>query len=217
MAYKSDEELREMWGDFYVVNVSRIINAVIETDGLYMTYEGSPIFAAFHSSSPGKTDSSGNVWLIDIPYLASVETPETEQQVPDYVYSRTIDGDDFKNTVLGIFPDAVFGDDMALWIEDITYNDSGRVAQLTIGGKIVRGTVLRAMFELRSTAFTIDFSDGNVVITTTGHGHGVGMSQYGALTLSLGGRECADILTWYYTGIEISSRSAEPTEPAPSE
>jgi stage II sporulation protein D len=212
MAFASDDALRETWGEFYIVNVSRIINAVVETDGRYMTYEDQPIFAAFHSSSAGKTESSGNVWLVDIPYLVSVNTPETEQQVTDYVVTRTIPGDEFRNSVAEVYPGAVFGEDMGEWIEGITHNDSGRVAQLTIGGEMVRGTILRAMFALRSTAFTIDTVDGNVVITTTGYGHGVGMSQYGALAMALGGRTFDEILFRYYTDIEISDRSAQPAE-----
>jgi stage II sporulation protein D len=212
MAFYSDESLRETWGEFYIVNVSRIINAVVDTDGLYMTYEGQPIFAAFHSSSAGKTDSSGNVWLVDIPYLVSVDTPETAQQVTDYVMTREIPGDEFKHTVVEVFPDAAFGDDPAEWIKDVTYNDSGRVSQLAIGGEMVRGTVLRAMFGLRSTAFTIDISDGNVIVTTTGYGHGVGMSQYGAHTLALGGKTFDEILVWYYTDTEMADRSTRSDE-----
>jgi len=46
-----------------------------------------------------------------------------------------------------------------------------------------------------------------ISITTTGHGHGVGMSQWGANALAKTGGTFREILTHYYTGIDIVSIS----------
>ena len=40
-------------------------------------------------------------------------------------------------------------------------------------------------------------------ITTKGYGHGVGMSQYGALAMAKKGYKYQDILKYYYQGVEI--------------
>jgi stage II sporulation protein D len=42
-----------------------------------------------------------------------------------------------------------------------------------------------------------------VTVTTVGFGHGVGMSQYGANTMAEEGSDYKEILTHYYTGVEI--------------
>ena len=41
----------------------------------------------------------------------------------------------------------------------------------------------------------------------TGYGHGVGMSQYGANALAKEGKTYEEILTWYYTGIELTTQA----------
>jgi stage II sporulation protein D len=46
-----------------------------------------------------------------------------------------------------------------------------------------------------------------VVISGGGWGHGIGMSQYGALGRALNGKSAAEIVTTYYTGTSVTSRS----------
>ena len=72
------------------------------------------------------------------------------------------------------------------------------------GGVVVSGPVLRGMFGLRSTAASIKVGEKNVIFTTTGYGHGVGMSQYGANTLAYEGKNYREILTGYYSGVTFA-------------
>ena len=46
-------------------------------------------------------------------------------------------------------------------------------------------------------------SGSNVIIETKGYGHGVGMSQYGALGMAKAGYTYDEILKHYYTGTTI--------------
>ena len=56
-------------------NWQKITQAVNETAGKIITYEGKPINAFFHSNSGGVTESSVNIWGgVEYPYLKSVET-----------------------------------------------------------------------------------------------------------------------------------------------
>ena len=41
------------------------------------------------------------------------------------------------------------------------------------------------------------------VVTGTGNGHNVGMSQWGAYAMAQAGKTYVDILKFYYTGVEI--------------
>ena len=64
---------------------------------------------------------------------------------------------------------------------------------------------LRELFALRSTAFTLDYADGNFTFTVIGFGHGVGMSQYGANVMASDGADYRTILAHYYPGTELVS------------
>lgn len=205
MTYVHDEELREKWGADYIRYINRIISAVLDTDGQFMVYKGKPILAVFHSSSAGKTESSGSIWPEDLPYLQSVNSPETAALVPDFVTTVIVPADVFRSTIMRDFPLAEFSDDKDTWIREIAYNSSGRVHDITIGGVAVRGTELRAMFALRSAAVSVSWKDNNVVFTVTGFGHGVGLSQYGAQIMALQGAGYQEILRAYYTGVGIYS------------
>jgi stage II sporulation protein D len=204
-AYRDDGALREKWGGDYGAHIQKITDAVRHTDGECLVYQDEPIQAVFHSSSAGKTADSGEVWGTSLPYLVSVTSPETAAQVPNYVSTVTVSLADFKETVLKHYPDAVFPKDRSRWITDITYTGSGRIDSLKLGGVTVTGPVLRSMFGLRSTAAAIEIDSKNVTFTTTGYGHGVGMSQYGANTLALEGYDYKEILLWYYTGVSFGS------------
>ncbi|MBC7325681.1 MAG: SpoIID/LytB domain-containing protein, partial [Moorella sp. (in: Bacteria)] len=77
---------------------------------------------------------------------------------------------------------------------------------IKIGDKTFAATELRQMLGLPSTDFTWQVQGDTITFTTTGYGHGVGMSQYGANGMAKEGRNFADILTYYYRGVKIESR-----------
>ena len=74
---------------------------------------------------------------------------------------------------------------------------------LEVGGVPLSGTDLRSLLGLRSTTFTISFTDTEVVFSVTGYGHGVGLSQYGANVLAEEGWAYEEILEHYYTGASV--------------
>lgn len=47
--------------------------AVIDTAGVYVTYNGEPVKTYFHSSSGGKTENAEDVWGNAVPYIRSVK------------------------------------------------------------------------------------------------------------------------------------------------
>jgi stage II sporulation protein D len=190
----------EKWGDDYSTYLAKIMSAVSETDGLYLSYDSQPALAVFHSSSAGQTEDSSAVWGTSLPYLVSVETPEDESSVPNYISSVTISAEEF----MDFFPNSDFTEDISSWMENPIYDESGRLSSVTIGGTTVSGTDLRKLFSLRSTAITFNVNDNEIVLTCTGYGHGVGMSQYGANALSKLGYTFEEILENYYPGTVLS-------------
>ena len=206
-AWLSPEEARTRWGDSYEEYEAKVEQAVTDTDGQIILYDGAPIMAVFHSSSAGATAASGQVWSADLPYLRSVTSPETADSVPNYYSVTTVKADAFRETFLTAYPEADLSGDAAEWIGSAVRDDSGRVEEMTVGGVTVSGARLRTMFSLRSTAFTVSAEGEDITFRVTGYGHGVGMSQYGANELARQGKSWQEILRWYYTGVTIGPAS----------
>ncbi|MBE6919439.1 MAG: stage II sporulation protein D [Ruminococcaceae bacterium] len=204
-AYTAADRAAEKWGDKAEAYEAKIQQAVQETDGQVMLYDGEPILAAFHSSSDGVTAASGDVWVRDLPYLTSVESPENGDTVPNYYSVKTFTAEEFQKTFAAVHADAAFGEDPAQWVQDAVRNGSDRVESVTIGGVAVEGTEVRSIFSLRSASFTVECTAQEVTFRVTGYGHGVGMSQYGANALAAEGKTWQEILHWYYTGVELAS------------
>ena len=201
-AWQDDAALREKWGVDYDMYIEKIRAAVAATEGQYLSYDGEAVFAAFHSSSAGATEASGSIWS-ERPYLISVSSPETEEDVPNFVSRVDCTELDFRDTLLSAHPEADFTGDASGWVGEISRDESGRVASVVLGGVSVSGTELRSLFALRSTAFELEY-DGGFHFTVTGYGHGVGMSQYGAKVMAEDGDDYRAILAHYYTGCELT-------------
>ena len=202
-AYSTEKKLREKWGEDYERYLEKITAAVENTDGEYLSYEGKAALAAFHSSSAGVTENSGAIWN-ELPYLVSVSSPETAENVPNYISKLTLKDIDFRDTILYLKPEADMTGEASSWVSDIKRNDSGRVEKAVIGGVEFTGAELRKLFSLRSTAFELSHSDGQFTFTVTGYGHGVGMSQYGANAMAKNGSDYKEILAHYYPGTTLS-------------
>ena len=202
-AWLSETDARAKWGDKFDQCEVKIQQAVTDTDGQVVLYEGAPIMAVFHSSSAGATAASGDVWAAELPYLVSVKSPESPDSVPNYYSVNTFTAESFRTAFLAAHPEAKLSGDTGGWIRDVLLTDTGRVASATVGGVSITGKELRSLYGLRSTAFTVEASGDSVIFRVTGYGHGVGMSQYGANELAKEGKTWQEILQWYYNGVTI--------------
>lgn len=182
---------------------AKIRRAVEETDGECILYDGAPVLAVFHSSSSGTTQDAQTVWSASLPYLQSVETPENEESVPNYLSTASFTGSALREKLLSALPDAKLEGSPSNWFTNIQQQPGGTVTKLSVGGVEVAGNRLRTILGLRSACFTISFDGDSVTFSVAGYGHGVGMSQYGANVLADGGMGYQEILEWYYTGAEV--------------
>ena len=198
-AWLDEERMRRSWGESYEQNLALLRAAVGQTAGEYLSYEGEPVLAAFHASSAGATEASGAIWS-PRPYLVSVPSPESAETVPRYVSRLLCAPLDFRDTLLAAHPEADLSGEPAGWLGPVEHDESGRVASITLGGVLVRGTELRTLFSLRSTAFTLAYGEEGFCFTVTGSGHGVGMRQYGAEVMAQNGADYREILAHYYPG-----------------
>ncbi len=205
MAYLDEPALRERWGGSFGENMQAVRAAVAATDGEYLTYEGTPIQAAFHAGSIGCTEDSGAIWSA-LPYLVSVESPETAENAPTLMSDAAFSPAGLAAT-LGLETD----DDPASWLGPVVPDGAGRVRTITIGGKRFTGSTVRALLGLRSTAFTAAWDGTAFRFTVAGSGHGVGMSQTGAMLYAAQGMLYRDILAHYYPGTELVTLPVQPS------
>ncbi|MBI3975644.1 MAG: SpoIID/LytB domain-containing protein [Armatimonadetes bacterium] len=190
----------------------RTTAAVDATRGLIMTYGGRPIFAAYHSDSGGATESSEFVWGQPYAYLRGVADP-FGRDAPAREWLSRID----LPTLEARLARAGRPLPSIAAIEITATTPSGRAATVRItgaGGALdLRGTELRQILGvsfLRSTLFAVRVVGDNgaaaVEFTGRGSGHGVGLSQWGARGQALAGRTYAEILQFYYQGIQLEVR-----------
>ena len=196
--FKNEEELRAQWGRKYEENMKKITEAVLETEGQILTYEGKPITATFFSTGNGYTENAEAYWDNAYPYLKSVESPWDEQS-PTFQEKITMSISDFEKK-LGVQINNTKK------VGKIVERTPGkRVAKVEIDGKQFTGKQIREALNLRSTDFTWSIKGDAVIITTKGYGHGVGMSQWGANGMAKEGKTYEQIVKHYYQGIEIAS------------
>lgn len=181
----------------------KITTAIQNTSGLALYYQDKPIMAAFHAASAGVTKSAKTVWGKDLPYLQSVSSPETKQQVPKYYSVVTVSEKQFSQTLCSAYPKLTLPDDPSTWFGKVTYDSGGLPYSIRIGNQTVPTAMLRTLFNLRSASITAEWDGKQVRFYVTGYGHGVGMSQYGANAMAKQGKTAEEILCHYYTGIKI--------------
>lgn len=195
--YKSNDELRSMWGSSFNTYYNKVSNAVNSTKGLYLTYNGSIIDAVYHSTSNGYTEDSIYVWGNSKPYLKSVESIYDSTN-KSFLYTMFLSYEDISNKLNNYV-------DINTEFNILNRNSSGRVVDIEINGVTYSGVSFRNKLGLRSTDFDIEKGDDGVTFITRGYGHGVGMSQYGANGMANNGFSYRDILLHYYTGVSINS------------
>lgn len=194
--YLTEEELKTRWKDEYDIYINKIEQAVISTKGEYISYEGDVIEAFFFSTSNGKTENSGEVFLTQLPYLKSVDST-WDKASPAFTGSKEVSLADFYTKL-----NLKYNENLNIKI--LSYTASGAIKKLSINGTQFEAYTIRDKFGLRSTSFTINKVGSNVVFTTKGYGHGVGMSQYGAQGMANNGYKYEEIIKHYYQGVEIS-------------
>ncbi len=194
-AYISEEAYLSAGGSAEAVASAR--EAVTATDGYVLTYGGSLIDATYFSCSGGYTEDALAVWGSEVPYLHSVASPG-EESAAHFTDTVSYSAEAFQNA-LGVRLNGAAN----TWFGEVSYTKGGGVELIQIGGTAYKGSTLRTLLGLRSTAFTVSATSDSVVITTRGFGHRVGMSQYGAEAMAVQGSSWQEILLHYYDGAKI--------------
>jgi stage II sporulation protein D len=182
-----------------------ILAATDATRGQILVWEDRPILAVYHATSGGRTASSEEVWGRSLPYLVSLAVDD-EEDSPDTYWRVAIPGPTLGRALdpLGIRVGRVRD------LRVVGRSQSGRARRLLVTGS--EGTqefsarALRAALGvdvIRSTLFEIQPGPDGFVIAGSGHGHGVGMSQWGARAMAEDGASYREILAFFYPGARL--------------
>lgn len=208
--------------------------AIKSTENLILTYQNQPIDSVFHSTSGGYTENNDKIWSgSPSPYLRAVPSPG-EEISPHFAWCNHFSIDDFMAKLNQYFVKEKKKTITTLQsIQILEKCESPRVKKVelstNLGSIQLSGQSIQQIFSLKSTWFEILISDLSerqnlpplmdffareprktpakpvVYIYGRGWGHGVGMSQYGALAQAKKGALYPEIVKKFFNQTEISS------------
>ncbi len=201
-AYLSRADAEECWNELGEKKYDLMREAVDETKGEVLVFNGEIICALYHASSYPYTENNENVFVQTLDYLTGGECVEGEEDA----YSSSVSyNEETFNSLLekNGFPRVDFN---TLKIE-VFKNENERCKYLSVYdesvGFTVDGRQVRDVFSLNSTSFEIE-KDDSVTFRVFGFGHGVGLSQNGACVMARKGSSYIEILEKYYNGTHLA-------------
>ena len=202
--YKDEKELKKLKGEDWIKNSYPIIKqAVNETKGHVITYDGEPILPLYFSTSSGKTENSEEVFSTEYPYLRSVDS-SYDKYAPKYASTLKISNKDFVAKLKKVYANININEvNLSSQVKIVSRSDGGAVNKIKLGDKELTGRDVRSILNLNSSNFEIKFDTNSLDFIVKGYGHGVGMSQWGAEGMAEEGYKYYEILSHYYSDTTI--------------
>lgn len=204
--YISLENLNRLWGTSdYKSYFTRVENAVYVTKDEVLVYHNDLILPVFFDTGAGFTRSASEAWGIDISYLKSVESKQDVTST-NYLNIEEYYVAELLSLLSRYYQNLTLTEDNFFEEVTISSRDSANyVLKIDLGKLTVSGEEFAKVLGLPSNHFYIENYEGNVRIICNGAGHGVGLSQYGANYKAEEGMTYAEILKYYYSGVELIS------------
>ncbi len=196
------EQLKNLWGtqdfaEFY----QKIENAVNETAGQVITWEGELIDPLFCRASSGKTRQGDELH----PYLQPVNSPK-DVEAEGFLTVTVWTKEEFAEKLSAIPEgEGISADSVPGCVQIGRRDESGYIEEIQVGSLIHSGETVQYALGLPSPDFTIEEYEGNIRAASSGVGHGYGLSQYGANERAKEGWTAQDILEYYYKNIVLIS------------
>lgn len=178
-----------------------IEQAVKETANLVLVdQEMNFITAAFYSNSGGQTANSEDVWSKEVPYLRSISDPFSKGK-STYHWTKTYDKKEFLTKLKQLYNFPIH--DTTAVAEALQWQQEKRAKYFVDWKYHILLTDFRMDFKIRSTFFSVREENGKVILDGKGFGHGVGLSQQGAMNMCDMGYSYKDVLFFYYTDVHL--------------
>lgn len=196
---------------------SAVSQAVKETKGITPMLAGNYAQTLYFASTLEGTLTDRDVWGSETKNTAIYKTlsgpsPEskiiskTANKYPYATYTATMSISSFIEVANSVYPNNNLTiDNIKEKLKIVSKTTGGYVDKVQLGDVIISGSNLRYKLvkELKSANFTIKFSGSNILFTSKGYGHGIGMSQWGANALAKEGNDYREILNYYFNNLEL--------------
>ena len=229
------DELKQKWGKEYKQNMEMVFQAVKDTMGQVIVYDGRLIIPVSHAVSIGVTVSAEELYGTAIPYLVSVDSSQ-DIQSPEFsstkIYSALrikkefgmngegeafdgsenlgqtdVDGEKNESATTG----SAQSEEQAVDADALTVLEatkSGFVRKVNVFGTVVTGETFAQTLSLGTTNFHIDQVEEGYRIISIGKGSSLGMSMYGAGWKADRGSTYREIIAYYYPETSIADGAA---------
>ncbi|MFB6257372.1 MAG: SpoIID/LytB domain-containing protein [Flavobacteriales bacterium] len=179
----------------------RIDSAVKATEGIILVDEEIRLItAAYHSNSGGRTAASEDAWSKALPYLRPVDDPFSKGG-KHYRWKKVLPKKEWLNYLEREFAYPV----EKPWYKEraTSFCPKERRRDLLPFRDSVSLQKIRRDLNLNSTFFHISERNDSVVFRGKGFGHGVGLSQEGAMRMAELGIPYDEIIHYYYQGVHL--------------
>lgn len=196
LPYTTYSELEKKWGKKYEKKYNYTMKLLTETNCETIYYDNEVICPYYHETSAGVTNSG------EYPYLKSVAV-DSDKETEGFMNITYLTMEEMKeklknNVNADVNPQDIFG------MIKINYEENGQyVRSVAIGDNTIAAGDFVKDFNLPSTAFNIENFSGGIKITCKGKGDGRGMSISGAVSMAGEGKKYNEILSYFFSDIEI--------------
>ncbi len=188
-----------------------IQKAVQSTAGEVLMKNGSPIKAYYHADCGGRTELASHVWGGRESFNGAIKScyhPSSSLGS----WSFEINREDLAKKLKAFFN---LKEELDVFsIRAAQTSPSGRVKSIAISfledSLTLSAQKLRQILgfdRMKSTMFQIESTEDKVILSGQGHGHGVGMCQYGAKTLAENEKTYREILKNYFPNTKLKKLS----------
>lgn len=188
MEYLQEEEICEQWGERNYKSYMEIVEqAILETAGVAIQYDGEYIDALYHKVSVGNTVSAEELFGEAVPYLTSV-TSSHDVESKDYMNITTVTKESVQELAV------------------LESTEHGYVKKVSCNGEELSGEEAQERFDLCSLNFYIEDMGTEYRIVCLGKGYGLGLSLYSSNIMATEGKTYEEILQYYYPGIQLTEK-----------
>ena len=200
--FMGTEQLKKLWGtSLFPAYYKKMEEAVKETKGIAMAFEGAYITPLFCRASAGSTRPFKEAYL---PARACPLDLEAE----GYLGIKVMEPGEFADKINSMSTDGkrvIKAETLPESIQIGERDEAGYVISAQLDGQGFSGEEIQYALGLSSCAFSVEPYEGKLRILTKGIGHGYGFSQHTANEMAKEGRTAQELLGYFYENIVFTS------------
>lgn len=182
-----------------------ILEAALATSGIVVVDTAQRIISAtFFANSGGQTANNEDVWSGGAHYYLRSKPDPYSVGKPGYEWQKTFSEHEWRMYLLA---KGFFVLDTVAY--DFTFNQPERMKFFKFyeQDKLLELKTMRADLQLRSTFFSVEHDTVNhtIILKGKGYGHGVGLSQEGAMTMAEQNFRFDEIINFYFTNVRLKN------------